>query len=93
MSVHMFRAQLSRMHGEDSATAPDPIARLLDHDAEALPANNAPPTRKPCSNARDTRGILTHVVHQVIYIRIFTYTQEDLHACIFAYIHEDLHPF
>ena len=58
MSVHMFRAQISRMHGEDSSTAPDPLDRLFGKSARA-PA--------PKLN-RDTRGILTHVVDQTQHV-------------------------
>lgn len=52
MSVHMFRANISRMHGEDSSTAPDPLDRLFSES-----------TRAPTTlHNKDTRGILTHVV-------------------------------
>ena len=55
MSVHMFRAQLSRMNGEKEDT--DPLAQILN-DKTLKNSTVA------VASTQDTRGILTRVVHQ-----------------------------
>lgn len=61
MSVHMFRAQLSRMNGEKEDM--DPLAHIFnDKNHKSSAAPGAEDTR--VSSAEDTRGILTRVVHQ-----------------------------
>ena len=72
MSVHMFRARLSRMHGDDSSKPSADMLDILlappridDHTASTTQrvstAGNHKETSAPVA---DARGILTHVVHQ-----------------------------
>lgn len=66
MSVHMFRARLGRMHGEDSGASPDALDLLLEPACHDVDAASTSQREKDAGSAKaaDTRGILTQVVHQ-----------------------------
>ena len=63
MSVHMFRARLSRMQGIDKPS-PDALECLMEKNGKDAQAAIAREKAEAPAQAADTRGILTHVVHQ-----------------------------